>query len=69
MSYIKIVTHEAKEVYKVAALPMGSLLDRVGPKTASITGGALFATGCIIFSLGIVRDGRSYSSIQRMLTD
>jgi hypothetical protein len=34
---------------------MGSFLDRVGPRTASIFGGAMFGLGCVTFALGIVK--------------
>ncbi|KAK4689168.1 hypothetical protein P7C73_g923, partial [Tremellales sp. Uapishka_1] len=44
----------ATSVNNVAALPMGSFLDRVGPRVSSIVGGVLFGAGCVIFSLGIV---------------
>ncbi|GFZ42804.1 hypothetical protein JCM24511_00522 [Saitozyma sp. JCM 24511] len=45
----------ASSVNNVSALPMGSFLDRVGPRTASIFGGAMFGLGCVTFALGIVK--------------
>ncbi|ORY23437.1 major facilitator superfamily domain-containing protein [Naematelia encephala] len=45
----------ASSANNVAALPMGGFLDIAGPRVASIVGGILFGSGCITFSLGIVR--------------
>ncbi|CAE7226377.1 unnamed protein product, partial [Rhizoctonia solani] len=36
----------------MASLPAGSILDRVGPTKASITGATLFGLGCLIFGSG-----------------
>ncbi|KAL7419783.1 hypothetical protein Q5752_005699 [Cryptotrichosporon argae] len=47
----------ATSATNVAALPLGSFLDRVGPKVSSISGGLVFLAGCIIFGIGHVSKG------------
>ncbi|ORX36384.1 major facilitator superfamily domain-containing protein [Kockovaella imperatae] len=45
----------ASSVNNIGALPMGTYLDRVGPRAATLTGAVLCMTGSILFSLGIVK--------------
>lgn len=37
---------------QVAALPVGALLDQIGPKYTSLLGALVFAAGNVIFPLG-----------------
>ena len=43
---------------QVAALPLGAFLDRYGPRVSSMMGGVVFAVGCAVFSMGIVKSGK-----------
>ncbi|GAA99771.1 uncharacterized protein L969DRAFT_52196 [Mixia osmundae IAM 14324] len=47
----------ATVVTNVSALPIGFLLDRIGPQRTSILGGCIFAIGCLLFGLGIRSPG------------
>ncbi|KZP34232.1 MFS general substrate transporter [Athelia psychrophila] len=47
----------ATVVTNVAALPIGYILDRIGPQRTSILGGTIFALGCFCFGLGIRTPG------------
>lgn len=41
---------------KVAALPVGILLDSIGPRWASLIGAVLFTAGNFVFGLGVQHD-------------
>ncbi len=45
-------------VKKIAALPVGALLDRVGPRNTSLLGAAVFALGNLVFPLGYRSESR-----------
>lgn len=54
----------ATVVTNVSALPIGFLLDRVGPRRTSILGGVLFALGCFCFGLDMRIPGMFATLVQ-----
>jgi hypothetical protein len=51
-----VVSHQSYGIPKVIALPVGMLMDKAGPRFATLLGAFFFFCGNVVFGIGIEND-------------